>query len=1445
MSPEGVLSSQASTMTGAGSSSAPPTAHFFDDHRPRCHLAPPAGWMNDPNGPVFYKGRYHMFYQHLPDACEWDFGIIWGHAVSSDLVHWEHLPAALVPTPGWVDADGCFSGCCIVDPSSGRPVILYTGVRLRSNASAGPLPPPEHDLGMVWIESQCAAVPADPNDDLLIEWKKIQAPFLPLPPKEMDLTGWRDPFAFTLNTISTLSNSNGSSTGNSTNGTGATGDGEIAEEEEKPATEIPPPPRICSNASSNSPEFRILMGSGIKGKGGTALIYRSTDLMQGWELEGTLCEGTIEDSGVVWECPLLVPLLPVPPQQRSKHPHIPPAWLHQPGKRSSRITRTTHSVLDTSPGSYQRGEREKAFGAGSGTGGTSSLGGRLGRRGVFSSPSLVSSPALAGSTQTGIPFQKDTSAESSREGSPLVKTMGAAVEKTLPLIPKVITTAVKDLLNVSKHVKDEGKRQQLDGPEVEVETENEFEFISSGGASPGEGSGGGGGILATGKEGELPSLDRQGSVEMWPSSSAEAASPVQDPKQPVATTTLEGYHSVTDGNGAATDFPVHELAAKLERAATLEHWNTQILGSTGNGGKAINGAAGRRSRGGNGGGDSRQSSRPNSRLSIALDEAPEEIESLAAIGPGFGSRLGNYDDDEEKEEEEEKEEAAVSVPPAAASAAATTAVAAPITITTAPASRSPSSSRLMPPPSTDSSYSSADDTSEGEDKFAIAFSRVPALQVKKKSAASLGLLEKAATGSADGVATVEKKGGIYPIPAAVSAPINEQQFLSSYSTDMTPMHPQSTQQAHSLSTNPQQQQQQQKGGNTSNMSREQRQWHFFTVSPDAPTNPVLYWTGFMSDDLFSSDNKGIDSQEEEDAGPAAAAEGIHTTSDKSISNQSNKNKPPPQFEIDTAKGPFRLDLGDILYAPNVCQDGQGRWILWGWLQERRKMGTYSYAGCLSLPRVLHATDEGRLVQAPAPEVVALRKGREFHAHHVTLYPESMLPIQRVSGDRLDIECTIERGSALAAGLLFRSHEAEAEGSTAIVYDWDRNHLEAIFNVPPNWQPCVIPQASYPSSATAAGAPQGDDVFSFNEDDLIGLGDAIHFDPAAYLCTPRYSMSRTPSMNVFSPEATMASSPHAPLVGAAGVFSDNSPPVSISSPVESASDSDFSTGVNSEIGGLVEQHHGGAQKLGSSLQHALHRSSSFASLATGAANAAVGVGSAVEREIRGSLAKSSSLIGSSIPRVGSFIQRQASFLGAGSPRSQAIMDAAEAAEMDAELSTLLEDLAAPMRGNAGDDGAAPPQAPEPRRVGGPLLMRPADKLHLRIFVDHSCVEVFTGTGEVLSTRIYRGQQPQSSSFFDGTGQVDAGIEFLAFGGAAVIEKVSAYEVGSAWKDSGSETAPTSRWGTPTAQAAQAAQGVHHKASDAGGSTPSSMVGGNVAKSAAERADELFDEMLMGF
>lgn len=94
-----------------------------DRYRPKFHLAPALGWMNDPNGFIYFQGYYHAFYQNYPYKPEWG-PMHWGHARSRDLVHWEDLPIALTPGDK-EDEDGVFSGSAIV--KDGRLWLIYTG----------------------------------------------------------------------------------------------------------------------------------------------------------------------------------------------------------------------------------------------------------------------------------------------------------------------------------------------------------------------------------------------------------------------------------------------------------------------------------------------------------------------------------------------------------------------------------------------------------------------------------------------------------------------------------------------------------------------------------------------------------------------------------------------------------------------------------------------------------------------------------------------------------------------------------------------------------------------------------------------------------------------------------------------------------------------------------------------------------------------------------------------------------------------------------------------------------------------------------------------------------------------------------------------------------------------------------------------------------------------
>lgn len=117
------------------------------------HLRAPGNWINDPNGFIYYKGKYHLFYQYFPYAPIWGT-MHWGHAVSEDLVHWEHQGVALFPSKEY-DRNGVFSGSAIeVD---GKLHLYYSAVQyLRQD--------PENihqSLGDSYLTSQAMLVSED------------------------------------------------------------------------------------------------------------------------------------------------------------------------------------------------------------------------------------------------------------------------------------------------------------------------------------------------------------------------------------------------------------------------------------------------------------------------------------------------------------------------------------------------------------------------------------------------------------------------------------------------------------------------------------------------------------------------------------------------------------------------------------------------------------------------------------------------------------------------------------------------------------------------------------------------------------------------------------------------------------------------------------------------------------------------------------------------------------------------------------------------------------------------------------------------------------------------------------------------------------------------------------------------------------------------------------
>src|SRR2546423_979919 len=106
---------------------------YQEPYRPQVHFSPREHWANDPNGLVFFHGQYHLFFQFNPMGSEWGH-MSWGHAISTDLLHWNELPVTIPEK----DGEMVFTGSVVIDgkntsgfcaPGKECLVAIYTGHR--------------------------------------------------------------------------------------------------------------------------------------------------------------------------------------------------------------------------------------------------------------------------------------------------------------------------------------------------------------------------------------------------------------------------------------------------------------------------------------------------------------------------------------------------------------------------------------------------------------------------------------------------------------------------------------------------------------------------------------------------------------------------------------------------------------------------------------------------------------------------------------------------------------------------------------------------------------------------------------------------------------------------------------------------------------------------------------------------------------------------------------------------------------------------------------------------------------------------------------------------------------------------------------------------------------------------------------------------------------------
>ena len=154
------------------------TKYSNERFKPAYHATAPAHWMNEPHAPLYYNGKYHLFFQHNPFGPYWG-QIHWGHWVSDDMINWKHAEIALAPEKGHMAPDGIWSGSAYVGPEN-MPMLFYTAGNLSKDQN----------------QYTSIAIPKDITDENLQAWEKTN--IIVNKPEEYKKNEYRDPFVFQI-----------------------------------------------------------------------------------------------------------------------------------------------------------------------------------------------------------------------------------------------------------------------------------------------------------------------------------------------------------------------------------------------------------------------------------------------------------------------------------------------------------------------------------------------------------------------------------------------------------------------------------------------------------------------------------------------------------------------------------------------------------------------------------------------------------------------------------------------------------------------------------------------------------------------------------------------------------------------------------------------------------------------------------------------------------------------------------------------------------------------------------------------------------------------------------------------------------------------------------------------------------------------------------------------